>query len=218
MGHFAPIYDLLNKFLFSLFLTRERTVREMTLELAQVRAGERVLEVGCGTGSLTLAASKRVGASGEVHGIDAAPEMIAAARRKFERAGADADLQVGRIDEIPFSDGRFDVVLASFMIFHMAEDTRRRGLPETRRVLKPGGRLLIVDFEPPKKGYLRIVTKVVLGHLLGGEEMLRHSVHELRPLMEEAGFAGVETGGTRFKVIGFARGTSLFVPTHGDLE
>lgn len=208
MGHFAPIYDLLNKFLFSLFLTRERTVREMTLDLAHVRAGERVLEVGCGTGSLTLAASRRVGASGEVHGIDAAPEMIDAARRKFDRAGAEADLKVGRIDGIPFPDGRFDVVLASFMIFHMTEDTRRRGLPEIRRVLRSGGRLLILDFEPPKTGYLRIVAKVVLGHLLGGEEMLRHSVHELRPLMEEAGFTDVETAGTRFKVIAYARGTS----------
>jgi ubiquinone/menaquinone biosynthesis C-methylase UbiE len=207
MGHWAPFYDLLNKFLFSLLLTRESTVREMTVELAQITAGESVLEVGCGTGSLTLAARKRVGASGEVHGIDAAPAMIAAARRKFERAGADTDLQVGRIDEIPFPDGRFDVVLASFMIFHMDEDTRRRGLPEIHRVLKPGGRLVIVDFEPPAKGYLRIVANVVLGHLLGGDEMLRHSVHELRPLMEEAGFAGVETGGTRYKVIGFARGT-----------
>jgi ubiquinone/menaquinone biosynthesis C-methylase UbiE len=98
-------------------------------------------------------------------------------------------------------------VLASFMIFHMTEATRLLGLPEIRRVLKPGGRLVIVDFEPPAKGYLWIVANVVLGHLLGGDEMLRHSVHELRPLMEEAGFAGVETGGTRYKVIGFARGT-----------
>jgi ubiquinone/menaquinone biosynthesis C-methylase UbiE len=207
MGHYAPIYDLLNKFLFSLLLTKERTVREMTLDLAEVRAGERVLEVGCGTGSLTLAACRRVGASGEVYGIDPAPEMIAAARRKLERARAQADLQVGRIDEIPFPDDRFDVVLASFMIFHIAEDTRRRGLPEMRRVLKPDGRLLILDFEPPKRGYLRIVAKVVLGHLLGGEEMLRHSVHELRALMEETGFKGVDTGGTRFNVLAFARGT-----------
>ena len=142
-----------------------------------------------------------MGPSGEVHGIDAAPEMIALARRKFERAGLNADLQVGRVDEIPFPDGRFDAVLASFMIFHMDEDTRRRGLLEIHRVLKPGGILAIVDFEPPAKGFLRS-----LAHLLGGDAMLRHSIHELRPLMEEAGLAAVDTGETRYRVIGFARG------------
>jgi SAM-dependent methyltransferase len=95
MGRMAPVYDLVNTFLFSLFLTRERAVPEMTLDLAQVKPGDCVLEVGCGTGSLALLATKRAGARGEVHGIDAAPEMIAAARRKFERAGASADLQTG---------------------------------------------------------------------------------------------------------------------------
>lgn len=207
MGRMAPVYDLVNTFLFSLFLTREHAVREMTLDLAQVKAGDCVLEVGCGTGSLTLLATKRVGASGEVHGIDAAPQMIAAARRKFERAGASADLQVGRMDAIPFPDARFDVVLASFMIFHMDEVARRSGLLEVYRVLKPGGRLLILDFEPPDKGYRRFVANVILGHLLGGANMLRHTVHELRPLLEGAGFAGVETGGTRYQVIGVARAT-----------
>jgi len=87
MGRWAPLYDLLNKLLFALFLTREETVRETTVELARLTPGERVLEVACGTGSVALAAKKRVGASGEVHGIDAAAEMVAAAPRKFARAG-----------------------------------------------------------------------------------------------------------------------------------
>jgi ubiquinone/menaquinone biosynthesis C-methylase UbiE len=206
MGHWAPIYDSLNKMLSILVGTSERTVRNMTVDLAHIQAGEKVLEVGCGTGSLTLAAKKRAGPAGEVHGIDAAPEMIRVARRKAARAGADIDFRVGLIQDIPFPDAQFDVVLASFMIFHMPEETRCKGLAEIRRVLKPGGRLLIVDFEPPSQPGRRTLATLVIGHLLGGHTMMQHTVRKLLPPMEAAGFTGVEAGPTSHWAIAFARG------------
>jgi ubiquinone/menaquinone biosynthesis C-methylase UbiE len=142
MGAWAPYYDLLMKIIT---LGRENALREATVDLAPVKAGDHVLEVGCGTGTLTLKAQERAGRSGDVHGIDVAPEMIEVARRKNARARKDVTFQEGHIDQIPFPDGKFDVALCSFMIFHMDEDTRQRGIEELFRVLKEGGRLLIVD-------------------------------------------------------------------------
>ena len=142
MGAWAPYYDLLMKIIT---LGRENALREATVDLASVKAGDKVLEVGCGTGTLTLKAKERAGQSGDVHGIDAAPEMIEVARRKNARAGKDVTFQVGHIDQIPYPDGMFDVALCSFMIFHMDEDTQQRGIKELFRVLNEGGRLLIVD-------------------------------------------------------------------------
>ncbi len=142
MGAWAPYYDLIMKVIT---LGREATLREATLDAARVKAADNVLEVGCGTGTLTLAAKKRVGPAGEVHGLDAAPEMVAVAQRKSARAGQPITFRVGSIAALPYADDTFDVALCSFMIFHLPDDTRQTGLKEIRRVLKPGGRVLIVD-------------------------------------------------------------------------
>jgi ubiquinone/menaquinone biosynthesis C-methylase UbiE len=142
MGRWARYYDLL-MVLFT--LGKEKRLRQLTLDTAQVKPGNKVLEIGCGTGTLTLAAKMRVGLSGEVEGIDIAPEMIAVASRKAARKGIDISFRVGSIEEIPFSDHRFDVVMCSFMIFHMPDEIRRKGFKEIYRVLKSGGHLFIID-------------------------------------------------------------------------
>src|SRR5215212_10881478 len=80
----ARYYDLLA---WTLTLGRERAFRDRLLEVARVQSGEAVLDVGCGTGTLAIAAKRRVGAAGSVHGIDASPEMIARAERKAAKAG-----------------------------------------------------------------------------------------------------------------------------------
>jgi ubiquinone/menaquinone biosynthesis C-methylase UbiE len=173
------------------------------LELAGLAPGEKVLDVGCGTGTLALAAREQVGAQGEVHGIDADLEMIAVARRKAGKAGVDLDFQVGLIEDIPFPDDQFDVVLSSLMIHHLpGEDLKRRGFAEIRRVLRPGGRLLVVDFEPPTEGLLRLV----LGHILGHQRMMENDVRTLTALVESAGFTEVEVGRTSHRLLSFVCG------------
>jgi ubiquinone/menaquinone biosynthesis C-methylase UbiE len=142
LGHMAGYYDLV---MFFITMGRETSLRHKTLDLAQIKPGEKILEIGCGTGTLSLAARKRLGKSGEVMGIDIAPEMVAVAARKAARHGVNASFQVGGIDKIPFPDNRFDVVMCSFMIFHMPEEIRKAGLREIYRVLKSGGRLFIID-------------------------------------------------------------------------
>ena len=113
---------------------RERTLRETTVSLAQVKPGDCVLEVGCGTGTLTLAAKRQAGPSGKVFGIDIIPGMIELCERKAAQANLDVTFQLGSIDDIPFSANQFDVVMCSFMIFHMSEMVRRKGSAEIYQV------------------------------------------------------------------------------------
>lgn len=202
--HWASFYDILTGLLF---LGREETVRKMIVDLARVQPGEKVLDVGCGTGNLTIQAKSWAGSTGEVHGIDAAPEMIHRAHRKAARAGVDVDFKVGLVEDIPFPDDEFDVVLSSLMIHHVpGDDLKRKGFAEMHRVLKPGGRLLVVDFVPPTQPVLRALTSLVIGHVLGGEGMMRNDVRRLLPLVEAAGFVDVETGPTDHWALAFVRG------------
>ena len=141
--HWAARYDLL---VWLLTLGRERAFRERLLEPARLDPGESVLDVGCGTGSLALAAKRRVGPSGSVHGIDASPEMIARARYKARKANAEVVFENAVAEALPFPDARFDVVLSTVMLHHLRRDARQQAVREMKRVLKQGGRLLAVDF------------------------------------------------------------------------
>lgn len=88
------------------------------MRLAHVESGQSVLDIGCGTGSLAIAAKRRVGPSGTVHGIDASPEMIARARKKARTADVDVTFTDGVVEGLPFPDGHFDIVLSTLMLPH----------------------------------------------------------------------------------------------------
>lgn len=167
--------------------------RQATVELAEIKAGERVLDVGCGTGDLTLAAKAVAGSTGEVIGTDASPAMIDQARRKAARSGVEVTFQVDLIETMTFPDNQFDVVLSSLMMHHLPDDLKREGLAEIYRVLKPGGRLLIVDMESSTGGSILQRLSEVMIQLHGGHTHMQNNVKKLIPLVEAAGFANVET-------------------------
>jgi ubiquinone/menaquinone biosynthesis C-methylase UbiE len=144
--HGAARYDLL---VALLTLGGERRLREKILDLADLRPGEQVLDIGCGTGSLALLAKRRVGASGSVHGLDPSPQMLDRAAAKARRAGIELSLAQGAVQAMPYSDASFDVVISTFMLHHVPAPARRTMAHEIRRVLKPDGRALLVDFGPP---------------------------------------------------------------------
>ena len=146
--HWAARYDLL-AWLFT--RGRERAFRERLIELARLDLGQSVLDIGCGTGTLAIAATRHVQSTGAVHGIDASPQMIARATRKATKAGAPAVFHVAAAEQLPFPDGRFDVVLSTLMLHHLPRKTRQECANEIRRVLKPGGRVLAVDFGRPTR-------------------------------------------------------------------
>lgn len=152
--HAAAGYDLL---LWVVMLGRERAFREKMLRLARLQPGESVLDVGCGTGTLAMLARRQVAPGGAVCGIDASPEMIARANRKARRAGLDISFKNAFAQSLPFSDGCFDVVLTTIMLHHLPKKSRAELAREIRRVLKPGGRVLAIDFgrgAPARKGFI----------------------------------------------------------------
>ena len=129
---------------------RERVFRERQLDLAGVASGDSVLDIGCGTGTLAIAAARRVGEKGAVTGVDPSPELLARARKKARRAGLSVTLEVAGGEQLPFPDASFDVVLSSLVFHHLPHNVLRSSALEIRRVLKPGGRLLVVDIGGPQ--------------------------------------------------------------------
>jgi 2-polyprenyl-3-methyl-5-hydroxy-6-metoxy-1,4-benzoquinol methylase len=136
------IYTLILKMAFR---GKEPELRRLIADLAQLRPGEAVLDVGCGTGTLALEVCERVGITGRVYGIDPSQQMIAYARRKAAERSLSVNFQLGVVEQLAFPDHSFDVVLCTWMIHHLPIADKQRGLAEIARVLKPGGRLLLVD-------------------------------------------------------------------------
>lgn len=154
--HRALWYDA---FVWLVSLGRERSYREKTLDLVSLKPGEAVLDIGCGTGTLAIAAKGRVGPSGRVYGVDASREMLARARKKADKAGVEVRFERGIVEALPFPDGQFDAVVSTVMLHHLGRAARQRCAQEVRRVLRPGGRVLAVDFARPARG-----KRGLLGH------------------------------------------------------
>jgi len=178
-GHdlFLPLYDPLTR-LFGF-----ARLRRGLLARAALRPGERVLDVGCGTGTL-LVAIGRTHPEVEAVGLDPDPKALARAGRKLRRAGLTAALTQASASALPFAAGSFDCVLSSFMFHHLDAAAQQRMLSEVLRVLKPGGRLELMDF----------AGKHESGHGGPGRWLLArggNAEDEVLQSMQRAGFAEV---------------------------
>jgi ubiquinone/menaquinone biosynthesis C-methylase UbiE len=162
-----------------------------------VRPGESLLDVGCGTGTLAILARVRVGPTGTVCGIDASPEMIARARSKAAKAAVTVQFENGAAQALPFGDSSFDVALATLMLHHLGRAARRDLASELIRVVKPGGRVLLVDFagSTAKSSRLRAHFHRRHGHV---------ELSEIIGLLDGAGFQCVESGPVGLKNMQFA--------------
>jgi SAM-dependent methyltransferase len=133
-----PLYDPFTRLLGA------RRVHGELLDRAELRAGCRVLEIGCGPGNLLLLAKRRC-PDAEVTGLDPDPAALRLARRKAGRAGLAVQLDRGFAADLPYPDASVDVVLSAFMLHHLEPADLPRALAEVRRVLRPGGALHVVD-------------------------------------------------------------------------
>jgi demethylmenaquinone methyltransferase/2-methoxy-6-polyprenyl-1,4-benzoquinol methylase/phosphoethanolamine N-methyltransferase len=175
--HWARLYDLLTRLPGMGGDARHRE----TLDRADLRPGESVLDAGCGPGALAILAKERA-QDGDVYGIDPSREMIDLARKKAARRRIDAHFELAAIEDLPFPNGRFDLVVSSYMLHHLPADLKRTGMREVARVLKPGGRLLAVDITGKGSLFWRLMR-------LAGHRVADDYPDELAGIMREAGHA-----------------------------
>lgn len=182
-GHdwLLPLYDPLQR-----MLGGDEARRELVAQAA-LPARARLLDIGCGTGSLVVLLGSEHPAC-EVVGLDPDPKALARGRRKAERAGVSVRFDEGFSDELPYEDGAFDRVFSSFMLHHLGSNERRVTLAEARRVLAPGGSLHVVDF-----GGGAARDDGFLARLIHSDDHL-HESHggRLEQSLLEAGFAEAE--------------------------
>lgn len=129
----------------------EHAARERGLKMLAVREGERVLEIGYGTGHTLEELARTVGTGGAVAGIDISTGMRDVARKRLAAADLEGrvDLRVGEVPPLPWDDAAFDAVTLSFTLELFEDDTMPRVLDEIRRVLAPGGRIGVVSMAEP---------------------------------------------------------------------
>ena len=179
-----PLYDPFCR------LAGVRRIHAELLDRADVRPGAHVLEIGCGTGNLLTALGRRrrdmVGL-----GIDPDPAALRRARRKAARIKINIRYERAYADELPLPDGSVDRVLSSLMLHHLSDDERAGALRETRRVLRPGGELHILDVDGSASGH---------GRTARGPRVAAVLPDRLLPALREAGFSGVaQNGHGRFR-------------------
>lgn len=192
-GHdrFLRFYDPLTR-----LLGAER-VRARLLDAASVQAGERVLDLGCGTGDLALALkSRHPGAL--VSALDPDPKALGRARAKASAAGLEIAFDQGFGDALPYPDASFARVVSSLVLHHLEPAHKDAALREVARVLAPGGSLHVLDFGPPSGAVTRALT-----HLLHrGEAVEDQLAGNLLERMRAAGLVDVAERGRRSTVLG----------------
>ncbi len=206
----APKYDLMNDIMSA---GLHRAWKAYTVMVADVREGQQVLDIAGGTGDLAKAFSGKVGKTGQVVLTDINEAMLRTGRDRLLDTGCAIEAAVCDAEQLPFANGRFDLVSVAFGLRNMTH--KDLALKEMNRVLKPGGRLLVLEFsrvaKPLEKVYDWYSFKVLpkLGQLVAGDEAsyryLAESIRvhpdqqELKTLMQGSGFGHVDyhnlTGG-----------------------
>jgi ubiquinone/menaquinone biosynthesis C-methylase UbiE len=149
----TPLYDPLQR-----WVMREDQFKRHLIRQAQIEPGHRVLDLGCGTATLTILI-KRTHPLAEVVGLDGDPRILAIARAKAARAGVAITLDHGMAFQIPYPDQAFDRVLSSLVLHHLTTENKQRALREVVRILRPGGELHVVDFGKPHTVWARLISR-----------------------------------------------------------
>ena len=165
--------------------TRERRVKQQLLKSADIAPGTTVLDLGCGTGTMTIWLKQRY-PSVKVIGLDADSAILEIARTKAESAGVDITFLEANATDIPLPDGAVQSVVSSLFFHHLRTEQKRAVLAEVLRILQTGGELHISDWGRPSNPLMRGLFLIV--QLLDGFTTTRDSVDGRLPqLIEETG-------------------------------
>lgn len=176
----TPLYDPLLK-----WVMREETFKRKLVQYANIQPKMKVLDLGCGTGTLTLML-KRAYPEANITGLDGDPEVLNIARDKSR----DTDIQwdEGLASSLPYPDSVFDRAVTSLVIHHLVTDDKRSAFKEIFRVLKPRGELYVLDFGAPHSSITRFMTN----YMRGLEETADNFDGLIPRFVTEAGFSEVK--------------------------
>ena len=170
--------------------TKEEKFKALLVAQANLSPGQRVLDVGCGTGTLMIML-KRAQPLAQVLGLDGDANVLKLAKRKLEAAGIDAELSQGMASAPPFDDGSFDRVVSSLFFHHLATADKKAALARARRLLRAGGELHIADWGKAQNIAMRAAFVGV--QLLDGFATTTDNVTGMLPTyMRDAGFSEVQ--------------------------
>lgn len=188
LDHAAPVYDLLAPLMtFGL----ERGYRRKARALLQLQGQEQVLDVGCGTGTLSREIARDLDPQrSRVVGVDAAAAMIDVARRKGAALG-NLQFDAALAEQLPYADRTFDCAVSTFFFHHIEFALKQRALAELKRTVKPGGRIVIVDVDTPSNLFGALCAWS--GYLLFRQEEIRENIRgRLRQAIDGAGFTSMQ--------------------------
>jgi ubiquinone/menaquinone biosynthesis C-methylase UbiE len=174
----TPLYDPLLR-----WGMREQAFKRRIVEQANIQPEQEVLDLGCGTGTLTLML-KRSAPAASITGLDGDKEVLARARSKAKEAGIDIRWDEGMAYELPYPERSFDIVVSSLVIHHLIHADKLRAFREAGRVLRPGGKLWIMDFGPP----YNLLTRAQVTIMKDLEEAADNFQGRILPMLREAGF------------------------------
>jgi ubiquinone/menaquinone biosynthesis C-methylase UbiE len=176
-----PFYDLMAK------LVGADSARRALVDQIALAPGDRVLDIGSGTGSLAIALKRRH-TSADVVGLDPDPRALAIARRKAQRASLAIRFDQGFADDLPYPDASFDRVTSSLMFHHLSSADKEQALREIHRVLQPGGRFHMLDFDGPlPAGHGGLLTRLTR-HLHAHTQLRDNAEDRVLASMNAAGF------------------------------
>ena len=172
-------------------MSREQAFKRLAIEHAAIQAGDTVLDLGCGTGTLAIMAHADQPAAAYT-GLDADPSILERARAKADAANAPVTFTDGLADELPYDQASFDVVVTTLFFHHLDDPTKRATATEILRVLKPGGRLVVADFGRPHDPLMRLAVGATVQLLDGRATTSLNVAGRLPGLLRDAGLEPVE--------------------------